>query len=285
LLVVALAVASLTPSSGCAQAGRDSLAKGSAAYDVADYGVAARLLAAGLDPALVQRDSAWVAGLHKLAHSLLEMGKASAASTWLRWALRLEPGLKVDEVNFPPAVVAAFDSARAVARLPNLGDSLALTTWAWATSSAESQGALRLRPSPVPVSVLVEGMGALAPGQDRRLPAGTYTILASADGYFPARVVREVLPGPTTVLQFYLKELPAKNPGFIYVGATPWGTVYLDGQRIGYTTIAARSVRPGSHRLRIERVGYAAFDTTISVAPDERVRLGTVQLRKQVGGQ
>ncbi|MBI4420976.1 MAG: PEGA domain-containing protein [Gemmatimonadetes bacterium] len=266
-----------------AQGARDSLATGSEAYDLADYGPAARLLAVGLDPATGPQDSLWLVGVHKLAHTLMELGQGSPARLWARWAVRQLPAFPIDSVNFPPSVVALFDSARSFVGAPSSGDSLTETTFDWRRISPEAPGAIRLEASGTTVSALVESVGALGPQQSRSLPPGSYTVLASADGFYPARVTREVLPGVVTALRFDLRELPPQNPGFLYVVSRPWGTVYIDGRRAGYTTLAAHPVRPGAHGLRIERLGYVTFDTTVTVAADARVRIPAIDLKREPG--
>ncbi len=264
-----------------AQRARDSLVAGSRAYDVAEYGAAIPLLSAGLNPTAGPRDSLWIAGLHKLVHSLLERGADSTAALWLRWALRQDSTLVPDQVNFPPSVVAAFDKARSFVRSGSPGDTVTRTTWIWGGARRgrrpppRAAGAVQIAAGPVRVNALVEGVGPLTVGQNRPLPPASYTIVASAEGYYPARVVREVLPGATTVIDFRLQPLPPPNPAFLYIASARWGTAYLDGDRLGYTPIAARPIAAGTHRLRVERPGIGAFDTTLTVAHGERFRLGT----------
>ncbi len=277
---LALAVLWLTlAGTAAAQRARDSLVAGSRAYDVAEYGAAIPLLSAGLNP-VGPRDSLWVAGLHKLVHSLLERGADSVAALWLRWALRQDSTLVPDQVNFPPSVVAVFDKARRFVQSGSPGDSVTRTTWIWGgvrrgRQPRRTASALQIAPGPVRVNALVEGVGPLTVGQNRPLPPASYTIVASAEGYYPARVVREVLPGITTVLDFRLRPLPPPNPAYLYIASAPWGTAYLDGGRLGYTPIAARPIAAGTHCLRAERSGIGVFDTTLTVAHGERVRLGT----------
>ena len=274
------ALATMLAHGVAAQDARDLLRLGSQAYDVAEYKMAGPLLAVGLNPAAGPRDSLWTAGLHRLAHILVEDGKDSIAAAWLRWALRMQPGLVVDTLEFPPGVQDAFALARAFVGGAGPGDTLTETTWEWPRRPSEAtQGALRVERSGVPLTVFVEGVGALPAEESRALPLGSYVIVASAPGYFRTRVTREVLPGVTTVLRFRLRGLSTQALGFLYVASAPWGTVSLDGERASYTTVAAAPVAAGPHRLRIERAGYAPFDTVVTVARDQRLRLGTIRLR------
>ena len=259
---------------------RNLLRLGGQAYDFAEYEAARSFLIAGLNPAAGPRDSLWVASVHRLAHILIQEKRDSVAAVWLRWALRLQPGLAVDTVNFPPAVEDAFALARSVVAAGRSADTLVETNWEWAQARGDTtQGAVRIERSGAALSGFVEGLGPLTPGAPQPLGPGSYTITASAPGYFRTRVTREVLPGITTVIRFRLRGLAAQPIGFLYVASTPWGSLYVDGEPAGYTPIAAHPVAPGTHRVRIERTGFTAFDTVVAVARDQRLRLGTVRLR------
>jgi len=277
--VVGLALALVLAGRAEAQETRNLLRLGGQAYDFAEYHMARPLLAVGLNPAAGPRDSLWVASLHRLAHILIEDKRDSLAAVWLRWALRVQPGLVADTLQFPPAVEDAFALARAFVAAGAASDTLTETSWDWARMPGEAtQGMLRIERAGVPLSGFVEGAGPLAPEASLPLAPGSYTIVASAPGYFRTRVTREVLPGVTTVLRFRLRGASTQALGFLYVASVPWGAVSLDGERVGYTPIAAGPVPAGSHRLRIERAGYAPFDTVITVGRAQRLRLGTIHL-------
>jgi hypothetical protein len=271
--VVALSL--MGPAAG-AQSGREALLLGTRAYDLADFEGAISLLSRGLDPSATPRDNLWLGGVQKLAYALLERGQASLADTWLRWALRLEPGMALDSVNFPPTVWLAFDRARTqVANAPSDTASTRVT-WQWSSMPAQmNAGSLVIRSAGPVIGARIENGDLLSAGVPRPVAPGSHTVLATADGYEPERLSVEVLPGVATQVMFQLRRMP---PGFLYVASRPWGTVYLDGERIGYTTLAAHPVSAGTHRLRIERVGHAPVDTTIVVSRDQRVRLGPIRL-------
>ncbi len=284
--VVGVALAAVVARGAAAQDARNLLRLGSQAYDFAEYRMAAPLLVVGLNPAAGPRDSLWVASLHRLAHILIEDRKDSLAAVWLRWALRVQPGLVVDTLDFPPAVQDAFALARGLVAAAGSGDTLTETSWEWAQRVGETtQGAVRIERSGVPMAAFVEGAGLLPAEGSLPLVPGSYTIVASAPGYFRTRVTREVLPGVTTVLRFRLRGASTQALGFLYVASEPWGSLYVDGERAGYTPVAAAPMAAGPHRLRIERSGYAAFDTVVTVARDQRVRLGTIRLKAAGGTQ
>jgi hypothetical protein len=242
--------------------------------------MAGPMLVVGLNPAGGPRDTLWVASVHRLAHVLIDDGKDSLAAVWTRWALRLQPGLVVDTLHFPPAVQDAFALARAFVTAEGSGDTLAETSWDWLRRTGDArQGALRIERSAVPISAFVEGVGPLAVADTQALAPGSYTIVVSAPGYFRTRVTREVLPGVTTVLRVRPRGLASQALGFLYVGSAPWASLSLDGERAGHTPVAARPVAAGVHRLHIERDGYVPFDTILTVAPTQRLRLGTLRLQ------
>lgn len=78
-------------------------------------------------------------------------------------------------------------------------------------------------------------------------------------------------PGPTA--------LPAL-PGRLFVNATPWGQVYVDGELIGNTPQVGVPVTPGPHRLRVTRDGFEPFEMALRVAPGQELRLTDIVLRE-----
>ncbi|HEX9729766.1 MAG TPA: PEGA domain-containing protein [Gemmatimonadales bacterium] len=262
-----------------AQTGRDALAAGIRAHDVADFQTAAGLLSRGLDPEAGALDSLWVLGVHNLVDALNETDHAALAETWVRWALRQLPDMVVDTIAFPPAVKRVVQAAReAVDR--TAGDTATVRLrWIWSRDAGSGdRGALRLREGEIAVTAQVEDGAFLAGAVDRVLAPGSHTIVATAQGRVPARVTVEVLPGVTTVLDFQLAHAP---PGTLYVDARPWAEVFLDNESVGYTLLVAHPVQAGRHQLRLVRDGYAPFDTTIAVSAGEPVRLGTVLLKRR----
>ncbi len=285
--VLGFALAGVLAGASQAQDAPNLLRLGAQAYAFAEYGAAQAFLTAGLNPGAGPRDTLWVASVHRLAHILIEERKDSIAAVWLRWALRAQPGLVVDTVNFPPPVQDAFARARTFVAAGTPGDTLTETTWEWVHGRSETPSGLRMERSGVPLSGFVEGIGSLPAGTTQPLAPGSYTVVVSApDYFFRARVTREVLPGITTVVRFRLRGGGPSSQalGLLYVASTPWAVLYLDGERTDYTPVAARPVAVGTHRMRLERPGYTPFDTLVTVGRDQRLRLGTIRLRA-VGSQ
>ncbi len=73
---------------------------------------------------------------------------------------------------------------------------------------------------------------------------------------------------------------PAAAPGRLFVNATPWGQVYVDGVLIGNTPRAGVSIAPGAHRLRVVRDGFQPVDLAIRVVPGQDLRLTDIVLQE-----
>jgi hypothetical protein len=68
------------------------------------------------------------------------------------------------------------------------------------------------------------------------------------------------------------------DAGRLFVNASPWGQLYVDGQLVGNTPKANLSLAPGSHAVRVVREGYEPFERTIQVAAGQSVRLTDIVL-------
>jgi len=193
-----------------AQNPRDSLiAKAKEEFDAAQR---IRLLVSALDPAYGPPQGPWGDGVQLLAQTMIDDGRDSVATLWLRWAVRLSPGMQPDTVQFPPQVTAAFLAARRfVNQTSTAGDIVTRTTWLWPSQGmSEAIGRIQVAPTglTLPVQVSVEGTGLLRPGSSALVVPASYVIGAAATGYDSVHVTREVLPGATTVLEFHLRQTP-----------------------------------------------------------------------------
>ncbi len=204
-ILAALALLIAVASAAEAQGRRtELLQQATAAYDDFDPARALRLARTALDPALGPLDSVWVRGVHLVTQILVDEEQGALAGTWARWAMRLEPTMPLDTVNFVGEVVNTLRTARTAAAR-SAGDEATRTTHAWPSATDEStEGRFRLAPSAVPVNLLVVGRGLITAGPGMALPPGTYELEASASGFLPARFSREVLPGVTIDFSFTL---------------------------------------------------------------------------------
>ncbi len=69
---------------------------------------------------------------------------------------------------------------------------------------------------------------------------------------------------------------PAASPaggGTLFVNATPWGQLYVDGHLVGNTPKANLAVSAGSHTIRVVRDGFNPIERTVTVAAGQVVRV------------
>jgi hypothetical protein len=179
-------------------------------------------LRAALDPTRGQPDSIWAHGVHLLAQIYFEQGDTAQANTWLRWAFRTDPAVRVDQAKFLPEVLALSDAARSwVRRTESEGDFATETRFEWPVGRMVPQtGSLRIDNAGLGVAlrVLVQRAGdpqgrPVPEGVTATLDPGSYEVQANADGYLGVRITRVVLPGVTTVLKFNLQTMGAAAAG------------------------------------------------------------------------
>ncbi|MDH5198460.1 MAG: hypothetical protein OEY20_14555, partial [Gemmatimonadota bacterium] len=179
-------------------------------------------LRAALDPTRGEPDSIWAHGVHLLAQIYYEQGDTTQTTSWLRWAFRADPAMRVDQGKFLPEVLALSDAARSwVRRTQSEGDFVTETRFEWPVGLMVPQtGSLRIDNAGlgVPLRVLVQRAGdpqgrPVPEGVTATLPPGSYEIQAAADGFLGVRITRVVLAGVTTVLKFNLQTIGAAAAG------------------------------------------------------------------------
>ena len=74
---------------------------------------------------------------------------------------------------------------------------------------------------------------------------------------------------------------PVGEPGHLFINATPWGQVSIDGQPVGNTPKANLSVAAGTHVVRVERDGFEPVERTVVVAAGQTVRLTDLVLTER----
>ncbi len=75
------------------------------------------------------------------------------------------------------------------------------------------------------------------------------------------------------------REIVPPKPAQLFVNASPWGTIYLDGKSIGNTPKANVEMMPGVHTIRIERDGFEPFEREVTVKAGEVIRLLDIVLK------
>lgn len=72
----------------------------------------------------------------------------------------------------------------------------------------------------------------------------------------------------------------AVAPGRLFVSATPWGELYIDGRLVGNTPKAELAIAAGRHQVRVVRDGFEPFEQTIQVPAGRDVRLTGIALQE-----
>jgi serine/threonine protein kinase len=99
----------------------------------------------------------------------------------------------------------------------------------------------------------------------------------------PDRRDSVVRPPPRPRVSAPVARAPSRPPvaaGRLFVNATPWGQVYVDGVLIGNTPRAGVAISPGAHQLRVARDGFQSFEIAIRIAPGQELRLTDIVLQE-----
>jgi hypothetical protein len=199
-----------TPLSSLAQQDRAGLVeRGIDAYLGFEPDTAIAYFRAAVDPNIGPPDETWALGLQFLVQTLLEEGDSETANVWMRWAVRHFGEMRIDSAEFddPELLANTYFAAMGFVGTLSPQDSATTTRWEWPLlRGAGDRGTLRVDQTGLAadVSVNVPGYGTLAQGRILTLPPGSYTLEAAAPGYEGASVMREVIPGVTSVLSFDL---------------------------------------------------------------------------------
>ena len=83
---------------------------------------------------------------------------------------------------------------------------------------------------------------------------------------------------PTPAVRTRSRPAVRARPGMLFVSSRPWGVLYIDDRRIGNTPKVNLSIAPGTHVLRIERDGFAAFERVIEIRSGAELRITGIEL-------
>jgi serine/threonine-protein kinase len=130
-------------------------------------------------------------------------------------------------------------------------------------------GALWLQRRPADRWVFVPPPAAQAPG----VPAGTPDSLPTA----PAPAPTAGFPAPQPTPPRPAAARPS-DMATLFVNASPWGVVYVDGRPVGNTPRPSLAVPAGVHVLRVVRDGYTPFEREIRLTPGQVLRITDIVL-------
>jgi hypothetical protein len=66
---------------------------------------------------------------------------------------------------------------------------------------------------------------------------------------------------------------PAAAHARLSLSTQPTGTLYVDGKAIQSTPVIRLDLQAGRHRVQVRREGFAPFDTLITAAPGQEIKL------------
>lgn len=122
--------------------------------------------------------------------------------------------------------------------------------------------AIGVQTQPSAASVLVDGATVgRSPLSLEGLKPGPHTVRVVREGFAPAEVSLQLLPGDSPVpLRFKLQPVAA----ILSVRSQPLGAqVSVDGEAVGSTPLAGLPVSPGVHRVQVERDGYRLWGQAV----------------------
>ena len=181
----------------------------------------------------------------------------------------------------PPPAVGGSGAPLFTEPAPGVGGQSVTRTAA--TPPARATGRLLVRSTPAGATVSVEGRErGTTPLALRGLPYGTYSVSVVRLGYQPSvESVSVTSDHPAGSLTFELQPVETASAasssgatGSVYVLSRPAGArVFVGGRLVGTTPLLLSDLRPGSHRIRLERAGYGRWDSTVEIAAGRRSRV------------
>jgi serine/threonine-protein kinase len=132
------------------------------------------------------------------------------------------------------------------------------------------------------LEVLVDGTKRCesAPCIVRDVPAGVHEVKVTAKGFELAAPRAVTVDKKDVALDFQLVPTKASAGTGFKVSSTRSGVkLQVDGKDIGPLPQEMRDLEPGEHKLRFVGDRYAPLEKTVSVAKDEIVDLGNVELK------
>jgi len=224
--------------------------------------------------------------------ALEEDAAASAASPTRRvtsdvmmvkdWKPPADPGRPLRIIGRVTVVLLVAGAIAAVT--PTVRDLL----WPAPDATRSAPSPTTTSPSPAPAVATPPRLGAPRPATDepiapRAEPRDSARVLP------PSSIARPRTTPSTTPATPAASATPAGSPApaagaaetgsaTLFVNATPWGQVFVDGTLIGNTPRANIALTAGSHTIRVSRSGFATWERTIRVAAGETVRFTDIVL-------
>ena len=139
--------------------------------------------------------------------------------------------------------------------------------------AAAAIGVVQVRPSAratVTVTVSRRGTPVEVPGLD----FGSHDVKVELKGYEPRdQGVMLTLAAPRSEVKLPLTKSAAATGSADILSSPSAATVTVNGATVGHTPLTNWRLRPGTHKVRIEKDGHEAWSGTVSVQPGKRARL------------
>jgi len=233
-----------------------AIAQARAQIDAINVDSAATLLRRALESGSGANDRQRLRAFVLLGITELMRRREADARRAFRLALELDPQHRVDSLaDLSGDLLTVFNSERA-ARGPQ------------AVIPAGRQTVLEVRGLPEAATLSVDGVAWQSPRGP--VSPGVHRIEVGARGFEPYRDTVAVREGEVTVKTV---RMAAALPATLSVTSEPWGTVYLDGQRIGETPVIGRLVPAGGYSLVLESPGRPPVTQRVQLQSGSHLRL------------
>jgi TonB family protein len=128
---------------------------------------------------------------------------------------------------------------------------------------------------PPGASVTVDGQPrGVTPLDVPGLDFGSHAVKVELKGYEPRdQGVMLTLAAPRSEVKLPLTKSAAAAGSADILSSPPAATVIVNGATVGYTPLTNWKLRPGTHKVRIEKEGHEAWSGTVSVQAGKRARL------------
>lgn len=143
---------------------------------------------------------------------------------------------------------------------------------AWFVFTAQ---AVVIQIQPTPDRLAIQGGLSIPIGERRLLRPGAYTVVAEKEGYHRLEQGIEVGRAAGQRFDFELRKLP----GRLRVTSEPSGaSVVIDGEQVGQTPLAAVSLAPGPHTLRLSARRHQVHQAQVEIAGANKLQTLAVEL-------
>ena len=117
-------------------------------------------------------------------------------------------------------------------------------------------------------------------GPDTPGPVRPAPVVGTSVPAAPERRPSAAAPRQTRRMPGAANRTSVAAPGRLFINATPWGQVYLDGELIGNTPRGNVPISAGAHQLRVVREGFQPYDLAIKVASGQELRITDIVLQE-----